>query len=110
MDDGNNLLGILTVSDILGESSLEASETLKACDLLKVDPIIAYPEETCREAAERMATLGVGRLPVMSRENPKKIVGIITRSDLLKPRLLHADEEKKVQRVSISRQVHRDIH
>lgn len=98
MDDGGNLLGILTVSDILGESSLEASETLKACDLVKEAPIIAYPEETCREAAERMATLGVGRLPVMSRENPKKLIGILTRSDLLKPRLLHFEEEQTAQR------------
>jgi predicted transcriptional regulator len=55
--------------------------------------IVAYPKESCRVAAERMAQNGVGRLPVVLREDPRQIVGIITRSDLLKARLRAIEEE-----------------
>ncbi len=64
---------------------------LTARDLIRLDPIVAHPEETCREAAERMAESGIGRLPVLSGG---KLIGIITRSDSLKPRLLRFEEER----------------
>ena len=36
------------------------------------------------EAADQMVRANVGRLPVVTRADPKKVVGFITRSDLLK--------------------------
>jgi len=45
-----------------------------------------------------MAQAGVGRLPVVAPEDPKKVIGIVTRSDLLKPRARSAAEEEKRQR------------
>jgi chloride channel protein, CIC family len=73
-------------------------EGLTAQDLLNADPVVVYTDETCRDAAERMATAGVGRLPVLSPDDPKRVVGIISRSDLLKPRLMHHEEERKYER------------
>jgi signal-transduction protein with cAMP-binding, CBS, and nucleotidyltransferase domain len=69
-----------------------------AYDLLRGPPITAYPWESCRAAAERMAARGVGRLMVVSPENPDKLVGIVTRSDLLKPREKSVEEELKRER------------
>jgi len=37
-----------------------------------------------RDAADHMVRENVGRLPVVDRENPSRLVGFITRSDLLK--------------------------
>jgi H+/Cl- antiporter ClcA/CBS domain-containing protein len=96
--EAGNLLGVLTESDLLGDSSLESGEVLRAIDLIKAEPIVALAEETCREAAERMATSGVGRLPVVSSTEPRKVIGILTRSDLLKPRLSAFEEERKLER------------
>ena len=42
---------------------------------------------------------GVGRLPVVSPDNPRRVVGIVTRSDLLKPRAREAEEEAKRERL-----------
>src|SRR5205807_348200 len=56
LNPAGELLGVVTQSDLLGESYLESNESLTAFDLVKAEPIVAYPEETCREAAERMAT------------------------------------------------------
>ena len=96
-DDGK-LIGILTISDLLGPSALEKRETFKAADLIRTEPIVAFAEESCRDAAERMAIHGVGRLPVLSSTGAQELVGIITRSDLLKARLSHFEEEKKYER------------
>ena len=98
LSEKGKLIGVLTISDLLGDSILGADKTLQAGDLIKTEPITAFAEETCREAAERMATRGVGRLPVVSVDEPDKLIGIITRSDLLKPRLLHFEEEHKYER------------
>jgi predicted transcriptional regulator len=45
-----------------------------------------------------MAQSRVGRLPVVDSEKPGRLLGIITRSDLLKPREIHAEEEGKRER------------
>jgi len=54
-----------------------------------------------RAPAERMARHGVGRLPVVSRENPHHVEGLVTRSDLMKARLhaleLEHDRERTVR-------------
>ena len=98
LDEKGKLIGVLTISDLLGDSILGADKTHTASDLIRTEPIVAFEEETCREAAERMATRGVGRLPVVSIDDPGKLIGIITRSDLLKPRLSHFEEEQKYER------------
>jgi H+/Cl- antiporter ClcA/CBS domain-containing protein len=96
VDANGKLLGILTISDVMEMSLSEPDTALTARDLIRLDPIVAYPEETCREAAERMAESGIGRLPVLSGGG--KLIGMITRSDLLKPRLLRFEEERRVPR------------
>jgi CBS domain-containing protein len=80
------------------DSLLERDLSLTARDLLKREPIVAHPDETCRQAAERMAASGIGRLPVLSADEPGKLIGILTRSDLLKPRLQRFEEERVVER------------
>jgi CBS-domain-containing membrane protein len=45
-----------------------------------------------------MAATGVGRLLVISPDKPKELVGIITRSDLLKARARQVEEEMKRER------------
>ncbi len=37
-----------------------------------------------KTALDRMVERGIGRLPVVDRANPKKLVGIISRSDILR--------------------------
>ncbi len=94
VDEDGRLLGMLTSSDLVERSLARPDATLTARDLVRRDPIVATPQETCREAAERMAEAGIGRLPVLSEDGEGRLIGIITRSDLLKPRLRRAEEEK----------------
>jgi CBS domain-containing protein len=109
VDKDGRLVGMIARSNMLeqwiarlgkasegGELGLE--EPIIAYDLIEREAITIYPWESCRVAAERMAQSRVGRLPVVDSEKPGRLLGIITRSDLLKPREIHAEEEGKRER------------
>jgi CBS-domain-containing membrane protein len=53
----------------------------------------ALPTETCRAVALRLAASGLERLPVLEDSAARRLVGVVSRSDLLKPaRGLHEEE------------------
>lgn len=58
----------------------------------------ALPTETCRQVATRMAREGLERLPVVAGHASRQVVGLISRSDLINPTLIHFhDEEHREQ-------------
>jgi H+/Cl- antiporter ClcA len=94
VDEAGRLLGVVTRSDVL-----ECKERGAAVgSLLRRPAVTALPWESCRAAAERMAETGVGRLIVVADDDTGRIVGIVTRSDLLKPRRHSVEEEKRRER------------
>ena len=93
------LRGIITASDVLDHRLHPEPTDLISGGIAKTNVVTVYPYESCREAAEKMAALGIGRLPVVSFDDPKRLLGIITRSDLLKPRLSRHFAENKRERV-----------
>ena len=58
----------------------------------------ALPSETCRLVATRLAVHGLERLPVVADAKSMRLVGIVSRSDLVKPSLSHFEEEHKKER------------
>jgi H+/Cl- antiporter ClcA/CBS domain-containing protein len=104
IDKAGDLVGVLTRTNLLTEWLQMASggadkaallDFVIAYDLLHREPVVAFPWESCRTAAERMAHSGVGRLPVVSPDDPSKVIGIVTRSDLLKARARMLEEESR---------------
>jgi H+/Cl- antiporter ClcA/CBS domain-containing protein len=93
LDPDEKLTGILTASDVLEHRLHPSPSDLVSGEIAKSPVVTIYPYESCREAAERMASLNIGRLPVVDPDDPKHLIGIITRSDLLKPRLKHRESE-----------------
>jgi H+/Cl- antiporter ClcA len=102
------LLGVITRSNLLEHwvstwlrnKAVDPAGTppIIAYDLIHREPVTIFPWETCSAAAERMARTGVGRLAVVAPDAPNKLVGIITRSDLLKARSRHVEEEASRER------------
>jgi chloride channel protein, CIC family len=80
VDDAGEVRGVLTRRDLLDP---DVSRGLRARDLVKRRPVVVYEHNTLREAADHMVEAGVGRLVVVSSEEPRTLVGIVTRSDLL---------------------------
>jgi len=64
----------------------------------------AVPTETCQAVARRMATLHLERLPVVDSHDACRLVGIISRSDLVKPTGLSFVEEHVRERLMGRRQ------
>jgi CBS domain-containing protein len=77
---GHALVGVLTRRDLLDPTR---SDLTSLRELIKRTPVVAYTDNSLREAADHMVTEGVGRLPVVQREDPTRVVGMLTRSDLL---------------------------
>jgi H+/Cl- antiporter ClcA/predicted transcriptional regulator len=61
-------------------------------------PVVALPDETCRLVATRLAVHGLERLPVVADRETLRLVGIVARSDLVKPSLAYFEEEHKRER------------
>jgi len=99
IDSDGTLLGVVTRRDIYAaEHSLETPVRR----IIRRSPAVAYPDNTLREAADHMVRERVGRLPVVDREHPRKVIGIISRSDLLaahEPRLAAAHDAERTLRI-----------
>jgi CBS-domain-containing membrane protein len=61
-------------------------------------PVVALPGETCRLVATRLAVHGLERLPVVADRESQRLVGLVARSDLVKPSLAYFEEEHKKER------------
>jgi H+/Cl- antiporter ClcA len=85
---------------MLDRVALEDADTrLTAGDLLRDGKRVhALPGEPCRLAATRLAVHELERLPVIDDEMSMKLIGIVSRSDLVKPARAHFDEEHHRER------------
>jgi CBS domain-containing protein len=81
-----------------GSDTREALDT-RIADLLRGSaPVVALADETCRLVATRLAVHGLERLPVVADRDSMRLIGIVSRSDLVKPSLAHFEEEHKRER------------
>ena len=59
---------------------------------------VAYPDESLRVAVDRMLPRGVGRLPVVARDDPQHLVGYLGRTGVLEARQRQLQEEEERER------------
>jgi H+/Cl- antiporter ClcA len=91
IDAAGAVLGMLDRA--LLQQGLAAPDAQSAGMLFAAPIEAALPTETCQAAARRMASLHLERLPVVRDRQGMQLVGIVSRSDLVKPALsLHAEE------------------
>ncbi|MDH3306964.1 MAG: chloride channel protein, partial [Acidimicrobiia bacterium] len=75
--DKGRLVGIVTVTDIARLGG--PSDQVTAGEAMTPKPVTVSPATPVSMALERMAALGVGRLPVVSESDPSVLVGIFRR-------------------------------
>ncbi len=95
VDGGGRLVGVVTRRDLLdgGAEALPAGHTVR--DLVKRQPAIVFDDSSLREASDHMTRERVGRLPVVSRKDPGRMVGMLTRSDLIAAQSRRLDAEHR---------------
>jgi CIC family chloride channel protein len=93
LDQEGKLAGVVTRGDVL--RSL-ADDPQGSCTVLEAGNrrvVVTYPDEVLHEASAKMLRHNVGRLPVVERNDPRKVVGYIGRPGIMAARLRRLDEE-----------------
>jgi H+/Cl- antiporter ClcA/CBS domain-containing protein len=93
VDERGELAGILTRGDILRALDREPSGTASAIDSGSSKMVVTYPDETLSDATDKMLRYDIGRLPVVDRANPKKVLGYLGRRNIMAARLRRMEEE-----------------
>jgi CIC family chloride channel protein len=86
LDNMGKLWGIATVTDLERALEQHLPETTPITEIGtdKSALLVAYPDESMGEALARMGIRGVGRLPVVSREDNDHLLGLIRRADIIR--------------------------
>jgi H+/Cl- antiporter ClcA len=87
------LVGIVTQGDLLRALEADPQGKMTVLDAGTRNPIVAYPDEMVFDALFRALKNNVGRLPVVSRENPQQLVGYLNRSSILNAWTRQMEEE-----------------
>ncbi|HEY2387670.1 MAG TPA: chloride channel protein [Candidatus Binatia bacterium] len=98
LDEQDRLIGVLTRRDLVGLAADEDTSR-QVHQLVARPPIIVYDDCSLREAADHMTHHDVGRLPVVTRAVPHRLVGMLTRSDLLRAHRPRLAEQRQAGRV-----------
>lgn len=98
LDERQHLAGIITRGDVIRslEKSPDAGLTVLQAGTESV--VVAYPDELVHDAVSKMLRHDIGRLPVVNREDPMRVVGYLGRAAVMSARLKMIQEEQKLER------------
>ncbi len=89
------LVGLVSRRDL---SDLSEPDSKRVREVVRGPYAVAFEDTTLQEASDLMAREGLGRLPVVKRENPRKLVAILSGSDVrsgIRRRLEAADQPEQ---------------
>jgi coenzyme F420 hydrogenase subunit beta len=75
-------VGVITLEEASQVSKEKRAFTLVS-QIVKRKPVVVYPGETGLDAFKRMSANEIGRVIVVDPANPKQLLGIITKTDLM---------------------------
>ncbi len=84
LSDQGELYGVVTIRDVEAALARGDANGLTAADIATTSPLLAYPDEPLWAALKRLGGRDVGRLPVVARHNPRQLVGLIRRDDIIR--------------------------
>lgn len=84
VDTTGALVGVVAAQDLDQASREGRLEGRTVGDVCTHDVVTAFPDETLADALRRMSTRDVGRLPVVERDAPRHLVGMLRRSDVVR--------------------------
>jgi H+/Cl- antiporter ClcA len=90
-------LEILFVREVMQKVSESRAASL--AKVMKKDVVAAFPDEPLRVVVYRMAATARTRLPVVDRDDPSKVLGLVSLSDLMLARTRNLEEEHRRERV-----------
>lgn len=93
IDADGNLAGIITRSDVLRALETDPAGAMTVLDAGTREVVVAYPDELLHDASAKMLRHNIGRLPVVDRDDPRRVVGYLGRPGIMAARLRRLEEE-----------------
>jgi len=103
LDADHKLAGVITRGDVLRALDADPSGAATVLDAGTRDVVVTYPDESLHDASAKMLRNNIGRLPVVDREDPRRVLGYLGRPGILAARLRRLDEEHVRERGWIKR-------
>ena len=93
LDSEGNLAGIITRGDVMRALDKDPIASMSVLDAGTRNVIVTYPDELLHEASAKMLRHNIGRLPVVDRNDPRRVVGYLGRPGIMAARLRRLEEE-----------------
>lgn len=77
------LVGIVTLGDLERGLGLSGGGT-SVSDIMTVELELAYADESLESVLRRSGSFDVGRIPVVERDDPGRLLGVLRRGDILR--------------------------
>jgi len=81
LDHEGLLCGIVSLTDL---KSAEDAPTGRVAEVMSEKVVTAHPDETLAAVLRKMGPRDISRLPVVSRSDPRRLLGVIRRNDLVR--------------------------
>ncbi len=81
--ENDKVVGIVTIRDVKRISEDERART-KVKNIMVKSFVVAHPDEDLKSALTKMVSYGVERLVVVSRDNKSRLLGLITKGDIIR--------------------------
>jgi H+/Cl- antiporter ClcA len=93
VDTDGLLTGIITRGDVVRALQHDPSANVTVLQAGNANPVVTHSDELLHDAVARMLKHNVGRLPVVDREQPRRILGYLGRSNVMAARAQTLEEE-----------------
>lgn len=93
LDEDERLAGIITRGDVIRAIEQGANGDTTVLDAGNRDLVVAWPDEPLHEAITRMLRNDIGRLPVVTRDDPRRPIGYLGRASVMAARLRRFEDE-----------------
>lgn len=82
VDEQQHLVGVITVSDIVRTGG--PSDLVTAAEAMTPRPVTVSPSTPVSQVLERMASVGIGRIPVVADDDPTRLIAMFRREDAVR--------------------------
>jgi len=97
-DENGDLIGIITRGDVVRAFGRRDDENLTVEEVGSTKLIVTFPDETLHDAIALMLKHDIGRLPVVDRSNPRRVLGYLGRASIMNARQrYHVEEEERAR-------------
>jgi CIC family chloride channel protein len=93
VDREGRLVGIVTRSDLMRATERENGGTRTVLEAGSSDLVVGHEDELLRDAVARMLGRGIGRLLIVDRADPGRLVGYLGRAGVMSARVRLFEEE-----------------